>query len=408
MKRNWRSVRLGDVAKVLTGPFGSLLHKSDYIEGGIPLINPINIRDGEIIVGTTKTLSKQTVARLRGYVLEKGDVIFARRGEIGRCAVINDEETGWLCGTGCFIIRPTPTIDPSYLSLLLSSPEYRERLEAVATGVTMKNLSNKKLEDLLISLPPLLEQRCIVAILDQAFEAIATATANAEKNIVNIRESFTSISEKLLGGDWPTLRLDELLITGKKISYGVLKPGTPTVGGVRLIKSQQIRDGFVDLKEDFRISKALDEEYSRTRLSGGEILLNVVGSIGRSAIAPIAIRNANVSRAIAVLPVRAELARWVQHNLQSPLCQRLMIDRSGGAAQPVLNLGEVKAFQIPMPTSAMRGAIVASLDDLEKSTIELGKVYKSKLAAFVQLRAALLQRAFSGELSANSALVAAE
>jgi hypothetical protein len=96
---------LGEVSEVLTGPFGSLLHKSDYVSDGIPLINPINIVDGQIIVGTEKTVSRETLNRLRSYALSEGDIVFGRRGEIGRCAVVGPEQAGWLCGTGCFFIR---------------------------------------------------------------------------------------------------------------------------------------------------------------------------------------------------------------------------------------------------------------------------------------------------------------
>src|SRR3569832_521603 len=101
---------------------------------------------------------------------------------------------------------------------------------------------------------------------------------------------------------WAWLSIDELLSGERKSAYGVLKPGEHTPGGVRLVKSGQVRDGFMDLSDDFRITAELDQEFAKTRLTGGEVLLNLVGaSIGRSAIAPPELAGANVSRAIAVL-----------------------------------------------------------------------------------------------------------
>src|SRR6266496_3506518 len=134
--------------------------------------------------------------------------------------------------------------------------------------------------------------------------------------------------------NWPSKPLLELVENGRAISYGVLKPGPHVPNGVRLVKSNQVRDGHVDLTDDYRISEELAEEYKRTRLRGGELLLNVVGSIGRSAVAPEELKGANVSRAIAVLPIDKARVRWVQLYLSSPRGQEHMFARKVGIAQP--------------------------------------------------------------------------
>ncbi len=112
-------VRVGPLASfaalVSTGPFGSMLHASDYSDAGMPLVNPINIVEGSIRPDPNKLIKEATKSRLAGYILRTGDIVVARRGEIGRCAVVGPTEDGWVCGTGCFFVRPLPSIYPPLL-----------------------------------------------------------------------------------------------------------------------------------------------------------------------------------------------------------------------------------------------------------------------------------------------------
>ena len=97
----WEVVPLRHIAEsIQTGPFGSQLHEADYIEGGIPLINPAHMIQGEIMPEAESAVDEATKERLARYVLDAGDILFARRGEIGRCALVADHQAGWMCGTG--------------------------------------------------------------------------------------------------------------------------------------------------------------------------------------------------------------------------------------------------------------------------------------------------------------------
>ena len=157
--KGWLNKPLGDcVNAISTGPFGSLLHKSDYVFGGTPLVNPINIAGEEIVSNPNKTVSTETVDRLHAYKLRENDIVIARRGEIGRCAVVQKDQSGWLCGTGCFIIRPSKSTDPHYLTHLLRSAHYRKQLEGVSDRATMPSISNSDLSSLVVVLPPITEQ----------------------------------------------------------------------------------------------------------------------------------------------------------------------------------------------------------------------------------------------------------
>jgi len=156
----WDESRLGDcVHNISTGPFGSLLHKSDYEHGEIPLVNPINIEGDVIVPDARKAVGITTARRLARYALKENDVVIGRRGEIGRCAVVNRDQVGWLCGTGCFIIRPSDKTDPHYLTHLLRSGPYRRQLESVAGRATMPSISNDDLANLVIVLPPVPRQK---------------------------------------------------------------------------------------------------------------------------------------------------------------------------------------------------------------------------------------------------------
>lgn len=115
----WEVVRLGDVAGFRTGPFGSALHKSDYVVDGVPIINPMHIIDGRLSPSTSMTVTEPAAKRLSEFRLRTGEIVIGRRGDMGRCAVVAQEHAGWLCGTGSMIVRPSPRMDPGFLQLVL-------------------------------------------------------------------------------------------------------------------------------------------------------------------------------------------------------------------------------------------------------------------------------------------------
>ncbi|MEQ9668144.1 restriction endonuclease subunit S [Coleofasciculus sp. G2-EDA-02] len=158
-----QNVFLEDVLlEIKTGPFGSTLHKADYIYGGIPVINPIHINNGKITESSEITVSEKKADELADFKLRAGDIVIARRGVMGRCAVVQPEQEGWLCGTGSIILRVQSQILPNYLQLFLSSPTTVKALEANAMGSTMININQKILLSLQLTLPTIQEQQEIV------------------------------------------------------------------------------------------------------------------------------------------------------------------------------------------------------------------------------------------------------
>ena len=172
---SWPIKTLGDACKaILTGPFGTALHESDYVAKGIPVINPKNIVEGQILEEGAKAVSSETRDRLREFTVRENDIVIGRRGEMGRCAVVKPEMNGWLCGTGCFVIRLNEECDTQFAHLQISSPAVKAYLEAQAVGVTMMNLNQGILSSLQFALPDLETQRAIVAEIE-AEQALVAA-----------------------------------------------------------------------------------------------------------------------------------------------------------------------------------------------------------------------------------------
>jgi type I restriction enzyme, S subunit len=202
VKANWKTKPLREfVEAISTGPFGSLLHKSDYVSKGVPLVNPMNIIAGQIVPDPDKLIDEATCARLGAYILRKGDVVVARRGEIGRCAVIGKNESGWVCGTGSFFIRPGPRVEPSFLANLIRSPSYKAKLEAAAGGATMLNLSNEALGALIVSMPPRDEQRRILGTLDGALAKLSDLRATYKAKLETVDELEVAFLHQAFSGN---------------------------------------------------------------------------------------------------------------------------------------------------------------------------------------------------------------
>lgn len=153
----FRKVALSELAEIKIGPFGSLLHKEDYIEGGHPLLNPSHIVDGKVAPDSKLTISDKKYDELEAYHLHIGDVVMGRRGEMGRCAVVPSE--GFLCGTGSLLIRTKGEVTADYIQKIISFPSFRKTIEDMAVGQTMLNLNVPIVSKFQIIKPPIEVQK---------------------------------------------------------------------------------------------------------------------------------------------------------------------------------------------------------------------------------------------------------
>jgi type I restriction enzyme S subunit len=137
--------------EIRMGPFGSMLHKSDYVDGGIPLINPMHITDGKIAPNPKFSIEPRKAKELSSYRLKEGDVVVGRRGEMGRCAVVLAAHDGYLCGTGSMFLRAAfDKADPFFITELIKSKNVIKKIEAVASGVTMMNLNSTSFDRVMV------------------------------------------------------------------------------------------------------------------------------------------------------------------------------------------------------------------------------------------------------------------
>jgi type I restriction enzyme S subunit len=194
--KGWEVKKLKEISHIQIGPFGTQLHKEDYIEGGIPLINPTHIVNGKIVSNMNYTIPSNKHAELDEYHLKAGDIIMGRRGEMGRCAVVTEQENGWLCGTGSLFIRThNAEIFAEYLCTLLSGKTIKSYLEAESQGATMSNLNKTIVGNINIPVPS-----------ENALKKYSIIQENTMKNINKMgcfsgELLFNSLSQKAFAGE---------------------------------------------------------------------------------------------------------------------------------------------------------------------------------------------------------------
>ena len=194
----------------------------------------------------------------------------------------------------------------------------------------------------------------------------------------NVSDGFKAVIERdkvLLpkAGEWRTEKLSELVDRRRGISYGVVQPGYPVLGGIPMVRVNNIKNGHIIKDEILKISADIEAKHSRTRLKGGEVLMTIVGTVGDTAITTKHEAGWNVARAVAVIPPREDLsAKWIQLCLQSPSVREVIFNRVTTTVQATLNLRDISELDIPMPPDDERKAISAILGALDDK-IELNR-----------------------------------
>lgn len=257
---DWDIEPLGKHANLRTGPFGSALHKSDYTSDGVPIVNPMHIVDGRIEPTRTMTVTEYAAKGLSDFRLKAGDIVIGRRGDMGRCAVVQTHQAGWLCGTGSMIVRPQ-NVDAEFLQRVLSSPQAVSAIEDASVGTTMVNLNQGTLAGLKIQLPPLPEQRAIAAVLSD----VDALLDRLDRLIAKKRDLKQAAMQQLLTGqtrlpgfqgEWDQVKLSELFLfkNGLNKAKKFFGHGTPIVNYMDVFGSSVIRSAH--LRGRVSLSKA--------------------------------------------------------------------------------------------------------------------------------------------------------
>ncbi|MCU7839220.1 MAG: restriction endonuclease subunit S [Candidatus Thiodiazotropha sp. (ex Troendleina suluensis)] len=183
-----------------TGPFGSQLHAEDYVDDGIPLVNPAHMVNGKIMPDSKVSVDIDTQKRLERHKLFEGDLIFARRGELGRCAIVSKEQEGWLCGTGSLKAKLNDRLLPEYSYLLITSEGVTSELSLESKGSTMDNLNTETLGRVRIPVPPVEEQRKILAYVHRIAGKYEGIVEKAVYQVGLLRERRTALISSAVTG----------------------------------------------------------------------------------------------------------------------------------------------------------------------------------------------------------------
>ena len=178
----WEVVQIRDVGSVRTGPFGSALHESDYVQDGTPIITVEHLSEFGVTYSNVPMVSDADRRRLSAFELQENDIVFSRVGSIDRNALIKPIEAGWLFSGRLLRVRPNPSkVIASYLSYHFHSEPFKNRVQSVAVGQTMASLNTRILSDLYVAIAPLPEQHAIAAVLSDMDAEIAALEARRDK-----------------------------------------------------------------------------------------------------------------------------------------------------------------------------------------------------------------------------------
>lgn len=254
-----------------------------------------------------------------------------------------------------------------------------------------------------IPIPPLPEQQRIVGILDDAFDGIASAKANAEQNLQNARALFESYLQSVFtqrGEGWVEKMLEEVVDASCTLSYGIVQPGDEYPHGLPVVRPTDLTTKVIRLGGLKRIDPKLAEGYKRTALRGGELLLCVRGSTGVISIASAELAGGNVTRGIVPIRFGEDILNqdFGYYLISSGEFQNQIRKKTYGAALMQINIRDLRNITVSFPPLNEQAEITAKLDALREETQRLESLYQRKLAALDELKKSLLHQAFSGML----------
>jgi type I restriction enzyme S subunit len=309
---------------------------------------------------------------------------------------------------GCRGLVPGENIDTWFLYYFLKMNV--ELLESLGTGATFKELSTKALAGIKIPLPPLLEQQRIVAILDEAFAAIAKAKANAEQNLKNAKELFESYLKGIFeakGDGWEEKQLGEVC----DFKGG----GTPSTkrkeywgGEIPWVSPKDMKFRSIYSSED-NITELAVEQSSTSIIPSGSVLIVVrSGILSRIVPLGITIKDVTINQDLkALIPKSILSGEFLLYFLEASM-KTLLSQVTRGATVHRLSTDSLKDIQISFPAISKQESIVCQLDRLRAETKKLETIYQNKIADLEELKKSILQKAFAGELKTDKPMAVCE
>jgi type I restriction enzyme S subunit len=401
-KSGWEAKALGEVLEKTetVNPLQSPNTEFDYIDVSSVSNTTFEIKETQRLKG------KDAPSRARKLV-RTNDIIFATiRPTLQRIAVVPEHLDKQVCSTGYFVLRPKQGIDHRFVFYSLFTENFIGQMESLQKGASYPAVTDGDVRAQEIPVPPLAEQQRIVGLLDEAFEGLATAKANAEKNRQNARALFESRLQSVFtqrGPGWVEKPFEELIesniigLTKNSREQGEDKAWP-------YVKMNNItRDNRFDFSS-FTCVDATPEEVSKFSLKDGDFLFNTRNShelVGKSCIYEsdsndAVLYNNNIMR---VRFQRGIDARFVLLAFSSKgVADELNALKSGTTNVSAIYFKDLKSLVIPVPPIAEQKRIAAKLDALSEETQRLARLYERKHAALEALKKSLLHQAFTGQL----------
>lgn len=344
------------------------------------------------------------------YTAVKGDVLVCEGGYPGRAAIWEQEPIYFQ--KALHRVRFHQPEHNKWFLYYLYACDLDGSLRKYFSGTGIQHFTGEALSQFELPLPPLSELRRIVNILDEAFDAIATAKANAEKNLQNARALFESKLQVFFtqcGTGWQEKVVSELINEGVLVkpfdgNHGEIHPKKSDYvkAGVPFIMASDLQNGEVNLQHCKFISKKLADTLRVGFAKDGDVLLSHKATIGRSAILRTEDDYVMLTPQVTSYRVNDESRlynRFLRYYFMSPMFQREMIaGAEGGATRAYIGITKQLSLRFRFPTLKEQKKIVAELDYLAPQTRRLESIYQRKLAALDELKKSLLHKAFTGEL----------
>jgi type I restriction enzyme, S subunit len=403
VKTGWSRSTIADVAVVHSGSGFPKKHQGSA-NGDIPFYKvsdmslPGNERE---MFFANNTISEDVRAHLGASIFPPGSTIFPKIG--GAIATNKKRQTTRASCVDNNVMGVVPKAD-RLLSDFLYYFFLAHDLSEFANEAHLPSIRKTVVEGWALDLPDsLAEQRRIVSILDEAFEGIATAKANAEKNLSNAAALFESQLDAAFAehhANGVSKPLVHLCDPTRAITYGVIKLGAEVANGVPCLRSSNVRRLRIDTSVVRRIEQSLSQSYSRTVIKGGEVLVNVRGTLGGIAVAAPQMIGWNISREVAIVPVDPSLmgSHYCAYWIAGRASQRWLGGVKKGATYIGINLEDLRLLPVEAPSLERQMELVRRLDCMRQDALQLESIHRRSLAALDELKKALLHQAFSGQL----------
>lgn len=402
MRQGWKRKQLGELAE-LRGRIGWRgLTAKEYTESGPLFLSVHSLNYGDYVdFRDAFHISDERYIESPEIMLQKDDVLICKDGAgIGKLGILGELPDRTTINSSLLLIRSGKDILPKFLYRYLTSPYFQNIVTSRLNGATTPHLYQRDITEFPVVLPPLPEQHRIVALLDEAFEGIATAAANAEKNLQNARALFESHLHSVFiqrGSGWVDRQLSSLCHEITVGHVGSMKTEYKD-RGIPFLRSQNIRPFEVSMENAMFIDDAFHLALKKSRLNPGDLAIVRTGHPGTAAVIPPSLPDSNCSDLVIVRPTKEVNPHFLAAFFNSTFGKQLVLGQVVGAAQKHFNVTAAKQVMLHLPPAGEQLKIIRTLQDLREETQHLAQLYERKLAAVEALKKSLLHQAFTGQL----------